>query len=777
MIFAPARRLPVNEVERMAEEESPDSSPDQTSAQPPVKTPSAAPINAGDAPVDGQDAVDEIALPNPLVLGAIGLVLLAVVTFLPTLRGAATWLDDVSFSDNPFVQAANGISRFWTSADRAGRYQPMTLTSFWLGYRFFQDSLVPTHLTNVLLHAVVVLLLWTLLRRLNVTGAWFAAAIFAVHPVHTQAIAWISGRSVVLASMFYLSAMLVYLRFLGVNPRSEEKTLFTLPPEPERLWGLAFVLFLCAMLSDAGASVMFPLAVMLILWWKTDEVTLKQWLGLVPFLIAAAAGGAWAAWLQVTSPATRAIAAAFGNPPLSDVLCIRARAIGFYALKIVAPYPLMFDYPRWSNSLAMGSLIGLVLLVMVIAFWMMRSRIGRGPLTAILLLIITIIPVVALLDPPAIRYSFVADNRQYLASAVLIAAVSAIATSIVMNEQWKEKLNPAYCAGAVLVVLAILTFHQGTIYLSNASLWKHTISQNSESVLGDEGYADVLLSGGVFDTARGWYEKAQLIAPRDPRAAVGLGTVAAALGYDQQVSGQADLAATQQTAAEQYFRDAIKVDSDYKPAYVELAELLILKHDQRGAIDALTEAVRIDHDSLRLRLQLGGLLRRAGDLDKAEKVLTDLAQDAPNVSAVHSELGSVYMAEHDPKQALPEWQKALQLDPANTTVLLNFGALLASSGQTELAAKQFLAATIVNPQLVLAHVYLARVYSELGHRQDAKDQLTQALALAPKDPNVKAAYQRAVDDETKNGPGTSASSQPTSGPTTDSMAIAPATAP
>jgi Tfp pilus assembly protein PilF len=749
--------------------------------QSPVEIPNPAPIEPGDGSgvghSGGEDAVDELALPNPLVLGAIGLVLLAVVVFLPTLRGWATWLDDVSFGDNPFVQASNGVARFWTSADRAGRYQPMTLTSFWLGYRFFQENLVATHFMNVALHAIVVLLLWTLLRKLDVTGAWFAAAVFAVHPVHTQAVAWISGRSVVLASMFYLSAMLVYLRFLGINPPAEEKTLFTLPPEPERLWGLAFVLFLCAILSDAAASVMFPLAVMLILWWKTDTVTPKQWLGLFPFLIAAGAGGAWAAWLQVTSPATRAIAAAFGNPSLSEVLCIRARAIVFYAMKIVAPYPLIFDYPRWSDSLAIGALSAVLLAVVAIAFWIMRERIGRGPMTVLLLFIVTIMPMLALLDPPAIRYSFVADYRQYLASAVLIAAIASFATSIVMSEHWRSKLNPSYCAGAILGVLAILAFHQGTFYLSNASLWKHTITENSDSVLGDEGYADVLLGGRVFDTARSWYAKAQLIAPHDPRAAVGLGDVAAAVGYDEQGSGQPDLAATQQTAAEQYFRDAIKMDSDYKPAYVELAELLNLKHDNRGAADALTEAVRIDPDSFNLRLKLGVTLREVGDLDKAQTVLSDLALDAPNVSAVHSELGNVYMAEHDPKQALPEWQKALQLDPANTTVLLNFGALLASSGETELAAKQFLAATILDPSLVPAHVYLARVYSILGHRQDAVDQLTQAVALAPQDPKVKAAYEQAEADVTKHGPGTPASSQPTSGPTTGTIGIVPATTP
>jgi hypothetical protein len=175
-------------------EQNPENKGEQSTERP-TETPKPEDIaQASDEPTQG-DLSDELSLPNPLVLAAIGLVLLSVVTFLPTLRGEATWLDDVSLTDNPFVQATDGVARFWNAADRAGRYQPMTLTSFWLEYRLFHDNLAAAHFINVLLNAVVVLLLWMLLRKLDVPGAWFAAAIFAVHPVHTQAVAWISGRN------------------------------------------------------------------------------------------------------------------------------------------------------------------------------------------------------------------------------------------------------------------------------------------------------------------------------------------------------------------------------------------------------------------------------------------------------------------------------------------------------------------------------------------------------------------------------------------------------
>jgi len=756
----------------MAEEQaSEDQSADRPQDQP--QDPSARPPAANtEIPAAAEaDLSDEISLPNPLVLSAIGLVLLSVVTFLPTSRGAATWLDDVSL--NPLVLANDGVARFWTSADTAGRYQPMTLTSFWLGVRLFHQSLPAQHLINVVLNAAVVILLWTLLRRLEVPGAWFAAAIFAVHPVHTQAIAWLGGRSVVLASVFYLSAMLVYLRFLDLTPAAETKTLLTLPPEPERLWGLAFVLFLCALLSNAAATVTFPIAILLIVCWKRNAITSKEWLTIFPIFLVAIAGGAWAGWLQESSLATEAMTAAYGYLQFPDRFFLGNQAIWFYALKIVAPIPLIFDYPRWESSAGIGLLCGLLIVIALAVLWSLRGRYGRGPLAAGLLFIVALVPMLSLLDPPAIRYSFVADYRQYLASAALIALIAAVATRIVSAEKLREFLNPSYCAGAVLVVLAVMSFRQGAFYLTNQSLWKQTIVDNKHSLLGDEQYADYLLASArstdQLDAAEEWFQRAQMQVPHDPAAAVGLGLVAAARAYDDQTMGQPDLAATQQTSAKQYFHDAIRLDPDYEPAYVWLAQLLTLEKDDKDAIDALTQAKRIDPNDLRNRLELGAAQRRVGDLKDAENTLTELADDDPNNPAVHSELGDVYLQEQRLQDFLAEGQKTVQLDPTNTTVPLNFGAVLESNAQNELAAKQYQAATILNPSLVEARLDLARVYTKLGHRHDAVLQLTQAVELDPNNTAAQAQLAKALDDEKKNGAGTPATSQPSTASTSETI--------
>jgi Tfp pilus assembly protein PilF len=424
----------------------------------------------------------------------------------------------------------------------------------------------------------------------------------------------------------------------------------------------------------------------------------------------------------------------------------------------------------------LGAIYGVLLIAGLGILWTLRARIGIAPMVAVLLFVLSIFPMLNLLDPPAIRYSFVADNRQYLASAALIVLIAAVGTRIVESAALRQALNPAYCAGAVLVVLAVLSFHQGTIYLSNERLWTQTIADNGRSILAMEEYADWLLDldqpadrqarEAHFDAAKAWMEQAQSLAPKDPRAAVGLGTVAAAEAYEEKAYGHPELMTTQQTSARQYFNDAIRLDPDFKPAYVALAQLLELEKDHNGAMDALRQAVRIEPESLRARLELGSALLRIGtsaSLDEAQNILTSLVDDAPNISAAHSELGSVYIQQHNLDGALSEWQKALQLDPTNTSVLLNFGALLDSSNETELAAKQFLAATIIDPSLLQARLDLAHVYSKLGHRHDAVLQLTKAVELDSSNTDAQAALAKALADEKQHGPGSPASSQPSDG--------------
>jgi len=143
------------------------------------------------------------------------------------------------------------------------------------------------HLANVLLHAANAVLVWRILRRFNAPGALLAAAIFAVHPVHVESVAWITERKNVLSGLFYLASMLCYLRFLGFEE--------SVPPEqvqrgPWSAYSAAIVLFLCSLLCKSVTATL-PAAILLILWWKTGRIRWKDFLLVTPMLALGAVSG------------------------------------------------------------------------------------------------------------------------------------------------------------------------------------------------------------------------------------------------------------------------------------------------------------------------------------------------------------------------------------------------------------------------------------------------------------------------------------------------------
>ena len=207
------------------------------------------------------------------MLALLALGLLVVVSYLPAmLWGGFVWDDRIITNSEP-VREVSGLWQIWfapSAIGEEGHYWPLVYTTFWLEHKLWGYAPVGYHVVNVLLHLANALLLWHVMRRLAVSGAWMVAAVFAVHPLHVESVAWVIERKDVLSGLFYLAAVLAWMRFVE-------------QPNPRR-YACSLALYAAALLSKSIA-ITLPAALLIWHWWKQGRVTSMDLLRLVPFFV------------------------------------------------------------------------------------------------------------------------------------------------------------------------------------------------------------------------------------------------------------------------------------------------------------------------------------------------------------------------------------------------------------------------------------------------------------------------------------------------------------
>ncbi len=432
-------------------------------------------------------------------LVAFAIFLLACVVYLPALRDHFIWDDDLYVTENRTLTSLDGLRRIWTEPTVNVQYYPLVHTSFWVERHLWGLRPFGYHLNNVLLHAANAVLLWCVLRRLEVRGAWLAGAIFAVHPMTVESVAWITERKNVLSTFFYLFALLSYFRF---SPPENENA-----PRHWRFYLLALALFVCALLSKT-VTCSLPAAILLIVWWKRGKISLRELLPTIPFFAFGALFGAGTAWLE-----KHTVGAHGSDYALTffDRCVLAARALCFYAAKLVWPAELIFIYPRWHIDAAQlwQWAFAIAAVAVVAMLWILRKKIGRGPLVAVLFFAATLFPALGFVDVFPFRYSFVADHFQYLASLGLIALLAALLTRFAAMHRIVVPI-----VGAMLLWLGALTWLQCGVYYNLETLWRDTLEKNNDALIAHFNLANLLAKSAQHDEALAHYAEVLRINPK-----------------------------------------------------------------------------------------------------------------------------------------------------------------------------------------------------------------------------------------------------------------------
>ena len=430
----------------------------------------------------------------------LALLLATFVAYLPAVRAGYVWDDDWYLSENALLRDAGGLARIWIPGNTP-QYYPAVFTSFWLEWRLFGADPGGYHLVNVALHALGALLVWRLFRALEVPGAWLVGAVFALHPVHVESVAWITERKNVLSGVFYLSAALAYLRFLG---SAGERAL---PRVSRWRWYAAALLLFAGALLSKTVTCSLPAALILVLLWRRERLHLGRLAPLAPFFALGLALALHTAWLERTHVGAEGPDYAFG---FAERAQIAGRALFFYPQKLLFPWPLVFVYPRWELDASDPGAYAPVVLVAAVAVLALAAYVRgtRGPALALAFFAATLFPALGFFNFYPMRYSFVADHFQYLASLGVIALVVGAAARSVSN-----RALAGAAALAVLSVLAVMTWRQARVYESEETLWRATLRHNPGAWMAHSNLAKVLSERGMNEDALEHLERALALNP------------------------------------------------------------------------------------------------------------------------------------------------------------------------------------------------------------------------------------------------------------------------
>ena len=631
------------------------------------------------------------------VLLAAGLVLVTVAAYWSVFSAGFVWDDDDYVTANETLRSLDGLRRIWTEPGAVPQYYPLTFTTLWLEYRFWGLDPRGYHVTNVLLHAASGVLAFVALARLGVAGALVTGALFALHPVHVESVAWVAERKNVLSGVLYLTALVLYLPRVNGEAGASWR------------YPAALAAFAAALLSKT-VTCTWPVVVVMLAWWRQGRWPHRVARDMAPALALGLAAGLLTVWMERHHVGAQG--AAWDLSPF-DRLLVAGRVPWFYLGSLVLPVRLSFIYPRWEidpTSLLQWA-FPLATLTALGGLAALRSRIGLGPLIAALYFLITLAPAAGFVDVYPMRYSFVADHFQYLASLGPLAVMGALL--------WR--LGPA--PGVVVAfVLAAVTASRAPAFASAETLWRDTIAKNPHASMPRLNLGLLLQQEGRLDEAIVEYEHA---AREHPEEADLLDNLAIALA-----------GAGRTTEAIATWRRALTLEPQRAGTHGNLGNTLAATGDMAGAIAEYETALRLDPTHADVLNNLGNVLTMQGrHADALARYQAALRAD-PGFAQAHENLGKLHLAAGRPADAEREFRAAIALGPASADVLQALARLQAGQHRFAEARDLLERALTMRSDDATIHHDLGGVLQALGLLADAVTQLRQAVQLAPADADL-----------------------------------------
>lgn len=702
---------------------------------------------------------------SSLLLPAAAIIALTILAHAPEIRAGFIWDDDAYVTANPYLYDGSGLQQIWLRVGATNIYAPVLFTTFWLEQHLWGLNPLGYHVVNIALHASCALLLWALFRRIGVPGAWLGAAIFAVHPVLVESVAWVTELKNTQSTLFYLLCLLAYFRFTPVQGGFDRAA--------GRGWtyyALALVLFAAALMCKP-AGVSLPFAILLVIWWRRGTWRRSDVVAIVPMLAMSVVAGL--VTMYVDAHYLGGMGPALQLSPVERVL-VAGRTLWFYAGKLLWPAPLISIYPRWEVSALVWwqYLYPIAAAATIAALWRLRRRIGRGPLAAVASFVIIVAPTIGLTNFSYYGYSFVADRLVYQAAPALIALFAAgiVALQRVLRAYGFVRGVTA-AAGVVLLVFTFLSEQHARAFHDEKTRCLDTLAKNQNAWVAMNNLGVAMNAEGRPREAVHWYEEAIRIRGAYPEAHNNLGVALVASG---DVRG-----------AILHYREALRIWPNYPAAHNNLGTALVATGDVRGAVQQYREALRLRADYPEAHNNLAVVLGSMGEFDEAIREHREALRIKPNYAEAHGDLGvtlaaagrfgeaidqyqqSLRMKFDDAKthnglgralastgrmqDAIGEFETALRLQPDYAEAQNNLGTALASTGDSAAATRHFQEAVRIKPDFAEAHRNLGIALATAGKLDEAIEHFERAVQITPGDAGARDNLTRARELRHQSG--------------------------
>ena len=576
------------------------------------------------------------------------LIVMAVITYIPVIRADFSIIDDSTLViKNTNLHNLAGLKNIWLNPRSELMYCPIVTTVFWAEYHVWGLKPQGYHVVNVLFHTASAICLLLILVRLGVPGAWLASMIFLIHPLQVESLAWVAELKNVLSGFF---SFLAVWTFIGFNPPDENRS----ESGSWRLYAISLFLFLCALLSKPTVFTVAP-ALVLVYWWKRGRVIIRDVLCIAPMFVMGLVTGVIAMWVERSQNILEGLnysGSGFGavgnNFSIVERCLIAGHAMWFYVIKLLWPVNLACFYTRWKIDASdwRQYLYPAAVIAAILSLWLLRARIGRGPIVAVLIYVGMITPASGLFVNSYMWKSFVADHFQYMACIGLIVLVSALGDALL---QMRSRRLKQVIGAIVILSLASISWEQGGFYRHGNDLYIRQIEIYPETAVAQFNIGYFMYQKGKLDKAMPYFREAIRIWPNYEKALSYIGLIFYRKGNIPEAAS--------------YFSEALRTNPNDSLNQNNFGIVLLLMGRFDDAITHFNEALRIDPNYAKAHSNLASAFARQGKLDDAISHYSAAAAIDPSDAETHFGLGVVYLKKGETEKAVREFNEAIRINP------------------------------------------------------------------------------------------------------------------